>query len=214
MLLLERDGELASIAQVLMGGGVVLVEGRAGVGKSSLLAASGARAEAAGAEVLRARGSELEAGFAFGLVRQLFERRVMKMHERERESVFAGPAAAVRPLLFGQVGELSTNDVSFAVVHGLYWLAANLAASRPMLVVVDDVQWADAPSLHWLAYLAPRLEGLPVSLLVALRQADRASADASLRAIRSAATVVHPPLLSQDAVAAVVRNTIGELAGA
>ena len=213
MVLLERDGELATIARVLAGGGVVVVEGGAGIGKTSLLAASAARGEEAGVEVLRARGSELEEGFAFGVVRQLFERRVMKMETRERESLFAGPAAAVRPLLYGHAEEVSTNDVSFAVLHGLYWLAANVAASQPLLVVVDDAQWADRASLRWLAYLAPRLEGLPVSLLVAVRATDRASADASLRAVRSASTVVRPRLLSRDAVAEVVRDTVGEPPG-
>ena len=51
---------------------------------------------------------------------------------------------------------------------------ANLAASRPLLIVVDDAHWADEPSLRWLAYLAPRLEGLAAGLLVALRPGDPA----------------------------------------
>ena len=56
------------------------------------------------------------------------------------------------------------------VVHGLYWLAFNLAApATPLLLVVDDGHWADEASLRWLAYLASRLEGLDVSLVVAMR---------------------------------------------
>src|SRR5262249_12838667 len=54
-------------------------------------------------------------------------------------------------------------DRSFAVLHGLYWLACNLASSKPVLLVVDDAHWADEPSLRWLAYLATRLEGLSIS---------------------------------------------------
>ncbi len=212
MALLERDAELATIAKALTGGGVVVVEGGAGIGKTSLLAAAAARAEEAGADVFRARGSALEEGFAFGVVRQLFERRVIAAGEREREGLFGGPAAAVRPLLSGQPGEPPTDDVSFAVLHGLYWLVANLASSRSLLLSVDDAQWADGPTLRWLAYVAPRLEGLPVSLLVAVRPTERASASASLRAVRAAANLVHPGLLSQEAVTAVARGSIGEAA--
>jgi AAA ATPase domain len=73
----ERERERAAIeALLLRGGGVLLVEGRAGIGKTSLVEAACSRADALGQVVLRARGSELEAGFAFGVVRQLFERRL------------------------------------------------------------------------------------------------------------------------------------------
>ncbi|HET9781490.1 MAG TPA: AAA family ATPase [Candidatus Dormibacteraeota bacterium] len=213
MLLLERESELATISKALVRGGVIMVEGGAGIGKTSLLAASAARAQEAGHEVLRARGSELEEGFALGVVRQLFERRVMRTQGRERDAMFAGPAGAVRPLLSGQASDAPAVDVSFVVLHGLYWLAANLAANGTVLLLVDDVQWADAASLRWLAYLAPRLEGLPIGLLVAMRPTDRASADASLRAVRSAATIIQPGLLSEDAAAEVVRATVGDQAG-
>ena len=50
---------------------------------------------------MRARGSALEAGFAFGVVRQLFERCLADADAGEREALLAGPAAAVRPLLSG-----------------------------------------------------------------------------------------------------------------
>ena len=52
------------------------------------------------------------------------------------------------------------------MLHGLYWLAANFASRTPTLLVVDDLHWADEPSLRWLHYLARRLEGLPLLLLV------------------------------------------------
>lgn len=207
MALLERDSELALLETVAARGGVAIVEGGAGLGKTSLLAATSASAADAGSEVLRARGSELEEGFALGVVRQLIERRTLGADDRER--IFAGPAAAVRPLLAGEPVEPSTDDLSFAMLHGLYWLAVNLAASRPLLISVDDVQWADGASLRWLAYLAPRLEGLPVGLLLAMRPPIRAAADSAMRAIRSVATVVRPDLLSQSAVAALVRDVLG-----
>ena len=121
-----------------------------------------------------------------------------------------GPAGAVRPLLLGELVGASAFDTSFAVLHGLYWLAANLADRRPLLIAVDDAHWADEPSLRWLAYLAPRLEGLAVVLLVALRPGEAALTGASLLALRAeASAVVRPALLSEGAVGAIVRAAVG-----
>src|SRR5262245_43977706 len=176
-----------------------------GLGKTSLIQAACRRAGELGYETLTARGSELERGFAFGVVRQLFERRVAE----ERDEVFAGPAAAARPVLTGAPAATPAGDTTFAVVHGLYWLAANLAARAPLLIAVDDAHWADSSSLHWLAYLAPRVEGLALGLLVASRPIEPAAADAGHLALRrEAPAVVRPALLSEAAVAAVVRATV------
>ena len=153
-------------------------------------------------------------GFAFGVVRQLFERRVAGAAAGEREALLAGPAAASRPLLSGEPAAQPPGDSSFAVLHGLYWLVVNLAGSRPLLIAVDDAQWADEPSLRWLAYLARRLEGLAAGLLVALRQGDPAVMGTPLLAVRAAATtVLRPALLSEEAVSAVVRAAAGGAAG-
>jgi hypothetical protein len=48
------------------------------------------------------------------------------------------------------------------MLHGLYWLAANVAFDRPTLLAIDDLYWADTPSLQWLVYLTRRLEGVPL----------------------------------------------------
>ena len=204
----ERERELAAIEALLeRGGEVLLVEGRAGIGKTSLAEAACSRADALGHEVLRARGSELEAGFAFGVVRQLFERRLAGAAAGERAALLAGPAAAVRPLLSGEFAAQPATDSSFAVLHGLYWLVVNLTASRPLLITVDDAHWADEPSLRWLAYLSTRLEGLAAGMLVASRQGDPATAEAPLVAVRAAAAeVLSPALLTGPAVRAVVQE--------
>ena len=65
MALNERDGELATIEEVLRGaGGVLVVEGGAGIGKTALLDVACGRADEVEWQVLRARGSELESDFA------------------------------------------------------------------------------------------------------------------------------------------------------
>src|SRR5690242_11467546 len=102
MELVERERELAAVDGLLeQAGGVLLVEGGMGLGKTSVVDAGCRRADTLGCEVLRSRGSELEAGFAFGVVRQLFERRLADAGPEEREALLAGPAEAVRPLLLG-----------------------------------------------------------------------------------------------------------------
>jgi len=209
----ERERELAAVELLLTHGGALMVEGRAGIGKTALAEEAGRRAGELGHRVVRARGSELEAGFAFGVVRQLFERCLADVGAGEREALLAGPAAAVRPLLSGPLAEEPAGGSSFAVVHGLYWLVVNLAAGRPLLIAVDDAHWADEPSLRWLAYLAPRLEGLAAALLVALRPGDPAAMGAPLLAVRAEAAVLRPALLSERAVTAVVRAAAGGGAG-
>ena len=94
--LLERDGELAAMDELLERGGALVVEGRAGIGKTALLDATRQRATGLGHEVLDAGGSELEAGFAFGVVRQLFERRLASADQSERAALLAGPARSGR----------------------------------------------------------------------------------------------------------------------
>ncbi len=121
--LLERERELAAVAELLeCGGGVLVIEGGVGIGKTSLVEAGCRRAAGLGHEVLLARGSALEADFAFGVVRQLFERRLAGSGVDEREALLAGPAGAARPLLLGELLGPVADDTSFAVLHGLYWV--------------------------------------------------------------------------------------------
>lgn len=209
MGLLEREDEIRNIDVIVQSAGVLVIEGGAGIGKTSLLDAACEQAASAGSVVLRARGTELETEFAFGVVRQLFERRIAQTAAPERDELFAGPAASVRTLISGEIGERQAGGNTFAVLHGLYWLAANLAATGAVLLCVDDAHWADEASLRWLAYLAPRVEGLRLGLLVALRPAEPASEQPPLLAVRAGATVVRPRLLSDAAVARVVRDVVG-----
>ena len=51
-------------------------------------------------------------------------------------------------------------------MHGLFWVVLDLAAERPLLLAVDDLQWTDRPSLRFLAYLARRVESVAVALLL------------------------------------------------
>jgi hypothetical protein len=67
------------------------------MGKTSLVEAACLGAVREGRELLTACGSELESGFAFGVVRQLFEHRLASVTAEERETLLSGRAAAARP---------------------------------------------------------------------------------------------------------------------
>ena len=213
--LLERETELATLEAALeaasQGGGCfVAVEGAAGIGKSRLLAEVRESAATRGFAVLASRGSELERSFPFGVVRQLFEPVLARATSEERTAATAGAGALAAPL-FG-LAEQSEGEVEasgFAVLHGLYWLTANLAERGPLLLALDDLHWADVASLRWMDYLARRLEGLPVLVVAAVRSLEEGAEFALADLLADAATVsVHPAPLSETAVAAIVTKKL------
>jgi DNA-binding CsgD family transcriptional regulator len=171
--ILEREREVAEIdralATTLAGNGrVLLVEGPAGIGKSTLLRVSSALARDRGVTVLSGRGSPLERQFSYGVVRQLYEPYGLADATNRLDVLEGAAGLSVRAFREGD-GEPAGGDVSFATLHGLYWLTANLASRAPIALVVDDSHWADVPSLRFLLHLGSRLEGLRALVLVARR---------------------------------------------
>jgi tetratricopeptide (TPR) repeat protein len=196
----EREAELATARSLLEDaatgrGHVMLVEGPAGIGKSRLLREVAARAEQAGVTVGRARAGEAEEAFPFGVVRRLFE------------PVLAVAPAEAREALLRAVA----SPPGHASLHGIYLLAADLAASTPLLLAVDDAHRADAASLRALAFLARRIEALPVLLVLTLSQRHPGAEPGVLDELRGEplATVVRPAVLSAGAAAGIVREVLG-----
>jgi hypothetical protein len=213
--LLERDDELASVHALLSRardgvGGLLAIEGPAGIGKTRLIEEAGRHGASEGLTLLSACGSELERDFGFGVVRQLLEDAVARAAPDRRVALLDGAAALAAPALGLDAGGVPDAQTRYAVQHGLYWLVANLAAERALVLAVDDLQWADEPSLRFLAYLARRLGGLPVALLVALRPAlpgeERAAVEATVAAGAAAPIRLGP--LSEAAVAALVTQRL------
>src|SRR6266705_4504137 len=202
-VILERDAELAALAAAVAAaeaghGSLVLVEGPAGIGKTTLLRAA---CRAPGPRVLTARGLALEQGFGYGIVRQLLD------PVRGEDGLMDGAAAlAARVFDWAEAGPVE-DDVRYATMHGLYWLVANLGG--PLVLAVDDAHWADAPSLRWLAHLAARVEHLPVALLLAVR--DGPDEPELLGELRAAGTRMRLRPLGPDATAALVRRQLGTL---
>ena len=198
--LIEREGQLqvaeSLLAQARAGSGCLLViEGASGLGKSTLLRAVCDLAAGESAEVLSATGRDLEREFTFGVVLQLFEPRVALADEDERAALLSGAAEHTAPL-FDHGPRETLSEPSFGLLHGLYWLCANLGAGDPLVLAVDDADLADAASLRFLLYLAERLEELPVMLALTLGTAPRGSAPLLLeQVVRHPAAIgvrVHP----------------------
>ena len=190
----------------------MVVEGGTGIGKTRLLAEAKAQARAAELSVLTARGGELEGDFSFGVVRQLFESPLAAASPEALSDLFAGAAQHSASLFASAPQKLPHEraESSFAMLHGLYWLAANFASRRPTLLAVDDLHWADEPSLRWLLYLARRLEGVPLLLLVGTRPPEQATAPGLVSDLLADPTAITIRLgeLGPESAAALARDRL------
>jgi DNA-binding CsgD family transcriptional regulator/tetratricopeptide (TPR) repeat protein len=176
--LLERDLELAHFQRALDHtshgiGRLMVIEGAAGIGKTTLLAVMREMASDVGLTVRAARGAELEQGFAFGVVRQLFDPVIAAADAAQRSELLSGAAELSAPLFDPRsaMSQSPGEDSIYPRLHGLYWLCSNLARTRPLVLCLDDAQWADDPSLAFFGFLARRIEDLPILLVAASRPA-------------------------------------------
>ena len=219
-LLLEREAQCAALQALADaarsgGGRLAVIEGSAGIGKTRLLAEARAIAGSAGMRVLAARGGEFEGEFAYGIVRQLFEPLLASASPDLRAELLSGPAALVEPL-FGASQPAAQQDApaegSFAILHGLYWLAANVALQHPTFLAIDDLHWADSPSLRWLLYLTRRLEGVPLLVAATTRPPEGESHDPTLVAeliTDPEAAAIRPEPLGRASIAVLARELHG-----
>jgi DNA-binding CsgD family transcriptional regulator len=213
--LLDRGAEFEIIRRIfgrlpLGGGGLIVIDGPAGVGKTALLEATRAAAVEAGLLTLHGRAAELERTFAYGVVRQLFDD-VLRDGDIEAEALFTSAARFAAPLLGIEVDGATPAppEDPFAARHSLYWLTANLAAQAPLVLLVDDGHWADAASLGFLAHIAHRLESIPVVLVVATRAEEPLPAlDPLRRQAGQEGTLLHVSPLGEQATAVIVRSFV------
>jgi DNA-binding SARP family transcriptional activator/tetratricopeptide (TPR) repeat protein len=200
-------------------GQVVAVTGEAGCGKTALIGEFHAGLDTARGVVLRGRCHDGESGLPFALAADLL-----------RSAGVVSPDLPVRlpshvAVTVGRLApELATEQPNapvptlssplalarlYAAIRTTFQLAA-APAGQPGVLIVEDVHWADRPSVDLLAYLVRRLAGWPVLLVLSWRpeHAER------LRGLHAAlneaaesgqARTVEPRLLSADEVAEVLR---------
>jgi DNA-binding CsgD family transcriptional regulator len=214
--ILERDRELAELERLLGlatggEGQVVLLNGPAGIGKTELLRHARRLAEQAGAACLSAVASALDRSFAFGLVHQLLDPVLAAADPARRERLLSGAAARADVVLRADADSELVQDPGFAVLHGLYWLLVNLAEEGPLALFVDDLHWADGPSLRLLEYVGRRVEGVSLLVVGAVRTGEP-GADEELLAALAAGPAAHalwPGALSDEAAGALVAEGLG-----
>lgn len=217
-MLFERDAEIDRVTGALRSaltgnGSFVLIGGGLGNGKSALLKALASVSGAAEARVLRAGGSLLEEGYAFGVVRQLLEPVLGETAEHTRERWLDGPAGLARTV-FCDDSHLSAEGsqvaIGRAVLVGLRALVEQLAAARPLLILVDDLHRVDEPSLRFLGHLAGCVDTLPVLLVATVCEGDRQADRPLVRSItRAAAHTLRPGSLTLAGTTAFLRERLG-----
>lgn len=213
---LERDREIALLREAVdaacaSDGRIFFLEGAAGLGKTHLLTVAIRGAQSQGMVVLRARGGELERQYPFGVALQLFEPYLSSVSPRERRRVLAGAAAHAEPALSGRVRmQEASGPPEFPLLHGLHWVAANIAEHRPLLIAVDDAHAADDASMRALLYTAQRSEDLPLLIVVTARPRPEDEGGDALAALATHPFVRRQQLLplSEAAIAVVVRATL------
>ena len=166
--LVGRDEELAAVVAFLESTeslpGALLLQGEAGIGKTTLLRAGIAAASQSGFCVLSTRPVEAESSLSFVALGDLLEERL-----EEVQDALPGPQRqALRVALLLSEPEGRTPDWR-AVGTGLLGALRALAEAAPLLVAIDDLHWLDRASATVLQFALRRLGDEPIGLLVACR---------------------------------------------
>src|SRR5258708_20416572 len=159
--LIEREQESTVldglVDRLRDGGGVVVVRGEAGIGKSALLQRVRRRAEAQGVRPLITVGVESEAEFAFAGLHQLLRPVIgdlAELPESQRQTLEAALGLGV-----------DLKPDSFRVAVAVFRLICELADSIPLVLVVDDAQWLDRSPPRAIPFIGQPLDSLPLSPL-------------------------------------------------
>jgi DNA-binding CsgD family transcriptional regulator len=174
-------------------GGVALIEGEPGIGKTRLLAEAARHARACGVRVRHARTDPMMTGRPFA---PLLEALDIPVGPATGAGAGSGAAAPGPVVTAGQAGGLAAEIAAvaallapadetspggeFALVDRVVDLVERLAAAGPLMLACDDVQWADQPSLRVLYRICQLTRVLPVLLVLSRRPAPVPAALAHL----------------------------------
>ncbi|HVB10711.1 MAG TPA: LuxR C-terminal-related transcriptional regulator [Bacillota bacterium] len=155
----ERAALLATMASAARGQGTAtFFAAQPGLGKTRLLTEAGALAGRR-FSVARAAGQEMEVGYPYGMVHQVVAGLLRGT---------GGRLIATQPVLraFAR-GQRRGGRTELA--YALFWLLSCIAERRPLLLLLDDLQWADPDSLEFWRFVACRAGGQRLALVCALR---------------------------------------------
>lgn len=234
-MLLERTSETVSVQEALHAAAegrssLLLFAGPLGIGRSTWLRELPRRLDVQNVRVMRANAAAMEQDFTFGVVHQLLDSLTLDASDepdasREPDArgalthpVAAGEGAAVFPSDEGPRPEdllpVGMDDPSTpleTLLPDLRALLSRLGRERLLLILVDDVQWADTRSLELLSYLAGRPHDVRAVLVCTLRDGDPRARHPLVCAVTDAATqVTRLAPLSCAATGQLVREQFGE----
>ena len=203
--LIGRDSELALLAELLrevsLGhGGTVLIEGEPGIGKSALVRAALAEAPEAGCQVFWGTGDEL--GQALPLLPFLDGLQVRQPSASPRRNAIVG-------LLRGEVAADRGTDVPAALAEQLLALVTEQCTTRPAVLVIDDLQWADPASVALWGRLARSARQVPLLLVGMMRPVPQRDDLLALRRMAGDAARLQLTALTGTAVADLVAALAG-----
>ncbi|MGH2658808.1 MAG: ATP-binding protein [Actinomycetota bacterium] len=163
-------GLVASHLERLAGGtgGLILIEGEAGIGKTRLVEEALSRARDLGLQVLFGSAEELEARRPFGVIADCLE--------IDPASPDEGLATVGRLLLGGARSAQSAPvfvdapAFEFRLMEAVLSLVEDLCARAPTAMAIEDLQWADPATLLVLHRLARLVPHLPLALLWTCRR--------------------------------------------
>ena len=202
-----REGELAAVGEFIRSldafPGALVLEGEAGIGKTTLWRSGVAMARGAGFRVLEARPVEPESSLAFATLGDL-------LAEELNAILPMLPAPQRRSLEVALL--LSEDDGSApdrrAVAFGALGALRVLGARGPAVLAIDDLQWIDAPSAGALEFALRRLRDEPIAVLAANRIPERPALDpfGAFDAARVQRVAVEP--LSIEAIGRLFRHRV------
>jgi DNA-binding CsgD family transcriptional regulator len=167
----EQHDVSAFLDSVEDGPSALVLEGSAGIGKTTIWSAGVRAADERGYRVLMTRAAESEARLSYAALGDLLG--------TVSDAAFAEMPPPLRRALDAALmrsdagGTPDQRAVSLATAYALH----NLALDRPVVVAVDDVQWLDHPSARVLSFALRRVAGDPIGALVSLRVAPDSLGD-------------------------------------